>query len=84
MKIYIENRVKDVARYIIETKSTIRKTAEVFGVSKDTIHLDITTRLKEVSPLEYPIVNSIIMKNKEERSSRGGKARRGLKQTNIL
>ena len=45
MKDYIENRVLDVAKYIIDSKSTIRKTAKIFGVSKSTIHKDMTERL---------------------------------------
>lgn len=41
MKVYIEQRVMEVAKYIIDSKATIRKTAKVFGVSKSTIHKDI-------------------------------------------
>ncbi|SHK41406.1 putative DeoR family transcriptional regulator, stage III sporulation protein D [Hathewaya proteolytica DSM 3090] len=74
MKDYIEQRVLDVANYIIESKSTIRKTAVKFGVSKSTIHKDMTERL--------PLINSIIANeakqvldfNKAERHIRGGKA----------
>ena len=47
MKDYIEERVLDVAKYIIESKATIRKTAKVFGVSKSTIHKDMTERLNK-------------------------------------
>ena len=50
MKDYIEERVLDVAKYIIESKATIRKTAKVFGVSKSTIHKDMTERLLKINP----------------------------------
>ena len=60
MKDYIEERVLEVAEYIISSKATIRKTAKVFGVSKSTIHKDMTERLPKI--------------NKAERHIRGGKA----------
>ena len=50
MKDYIEERVLDVAKYIIDSKATIRKTAKVFGVSKSTIHKDMTERLPKINP----------------------------------
>ena len=50
MKDYIEERVLDVAKYIIDSKATIRKTAKVFGVSKSTIHKDMTERLLKINP----------------------------------
>ena len=48
MKDYIEERVLEVAQYIIDSKATIRKTAKVFGVSKSTIHKDMTERLPKI------------------------------------
>ena len=50
MKDYIEERVMEVAKYIIDSKATIRKTAKVFGVSKSTIHKDMTERLPKINP----------------------------------
>ena len=50
MKDYIEDRVLEVAKYIIESKATIRRTAKVFGVSKSTIHKDMTERLPKINP----------------------------------
>ena len=50
MKDYIEERVLEVAQYIIDSKATIRKTAKVFGVSKSTIHKDMTERLPKINP----------------------------------
>ena len=76
MKDYIEERVLDVAKYIIESKSTIRKTAKVFGVSKSTIHKDMTERLLKINPEIAEETHSILELNKAERHIRGGDATR--------
>ncbi|MFD3158241.1 sporulation transcriptional regulator SpoIIID [Haloimpatiens sp. FM7330] len=74
MKDYIEERVLEVAKYIIESKSTIRKTAKVFGVSKSTIHKDMTERLPKLNPQIAEQAKNILELNKAERHIRGGKA----------
>lgn len=74
MKDYIEERVLEVARYIIESKATIRKTAKMFGVSKSTIHKDITERLPKINPIIAVEAKEILDLNKAERHIRGGKA----------
>ncbi|MDD6771547.1 MAG: sporulation transcriptional regulator SpoIIID [Inconstantimicrobium porci] len=74
MKDYIEERVLDVAKYIINSKSTIRKTAKVFGVSKSTIHKDMTERLPQINPIIAKEAKSVLDLNKAERHIRGGKA----------
>lgn len=74
MKDYIEERVLDVAKYIIDSKSTIRKTAKVFGVSKSTIHKDMTERLLKINPEIAHETHSILELNKSERHIRGGEA----------
>ena len=74
MKDYIEERVLDVARYIIESKSTIRKTAKMFGCSKSTIHKDVTERLPKINPQIAKEAKEILDINKSERHIRGGKA----------
>ena len=74
MKDYIEERVLDVARYIIDSKATIRKTAKVFGVSKSTIHKDMTERLLKINPEIAQETHSILEINKAERHIRVGKA----------
>ena len=78
MKDYIEERVLDVARYIIDSKATIRKTAKVFGVSKSTIHKDMTERLPLISAPLFEEVHVIISTHKDERHLRGGEATRKL------
>jgi len=74
MKDYIEERVLEVANYIISSKATIRKTAKVFGVSKSTIHKDMTDRLPKINSLIANEAKNILNFNKAERHIRGGKA----------
>jgi len=74
LKDYIEERVLDVANYIIDSKATIRKTAKVFGVSKSTIHKDMTERLPKLNPAIAQEAKLILDLNKAERHIRGGKA----------
>lgn len=74
MKDYIEERVLEVANYIIDSKATIRKTAKVFGVSKSTIHKDMTERLPKINPTIAKEAKTILDINKAERHIRGGKA----------
>lgn len=70
----IEERVKKVATYIIETGSTVRQTAKVFNISKSTIHKDISQRLEEINPSLAIEAKKVLEKNKEERHIRGGMA----------
>ena len=74
MKDYIEERVLEVANYIINSKATIRKTAKAFGVSKSTIHKDMTERLPKINPQVADEAKNILDVNKAERHIRGGKA----------
>jgi putative DeoR family transcriptional regulator (stage III sporulation protein D) len=74
LKDYIEERVLEVANYIISSKATIRKTAKVFGVSKSTIHKDMTERLPKINPQIAEEAKIILDYNKAERHIRGGKA----------
>jgi putative DeoR family transcriptional regulator, stage III sporulation protein D len=74
LKDYIEERVLEVAQYIINSKATIRKTAKVFGVSKSTIHKDMTERLPRINPQIAVEAKNILDFNKAERHIRGGKA----------
>jgi putative DeoR family transcriptional regulator (stage III sporulation protein D) len=74
LKDYIEERVLEVAKYIIDSKATIRKTAKIFGVSKSTVHKDITERLPKLNPQIAKEAKQILDINKAERHIRGGKA----------
>ena len=74
MKDYIEERVILLANYIIDTKCTVRAAAKQFGISKSTVHKDITERLEEISQGLYDEVRLILDDNKAERHIRGGLA----------
>jgi putative DeoR family transcriptional regulator (stage III sporulation protein D) len=74
LKDYIEERAMEIAEYIITEKATVRQTAKVFGVSKSTVHKDVTERLPKINPLVAVQVKRILDKNKAERHIRGGKA----------
>jgi len=74
LKDYIEERAIEIAEYIISEKATVRQTAKVFGVSKSTVHKDVTERLPKINPLIALQVKRILDKNKAERHIRGGKA----------
>ncbi|RKD21963.1 putative DeoR family transcriptional regulator, stage III sporulation protein D [Caminicella sporogenes DSM 14501] len=74
MKDYIEERAVEIAEHIIRKKTTVRQTAKVFGVSKSTVHKDVTERLPKINPLLASKVKKVLEKNKAERHIRGGKA----------
>lgn len=74
MKDYIEERAVEIAYYIIEHKATVRQTAKTFGVSKSTIHKDVTERLLQINPNLANEARKILNQNKSERHIRGGLA----------
>lgn len=74
MKDYIEERAVEIAEYIIETKATVRQSAKKFGVSKSTVHKDITHRLCHINPALAEETRKILNLNKSERHIRGGLA----------
>ena len=63
-----------LGEYIIESKATVRSTAKKFGVSKSTVHKDVSQRLKVLNPALYRQVREILDTNKSERHIRGGLA----------
>ncbi len=67
-----DERAVELGRYIAETNSTVRATGKKFGVSKSTVHTDVTVRLRRVNPALYNEVRAVLEKNKEERHIRGG------------
>ena len=71
-----DERAVELGRYITESKSTVRAAAKKFGVSKSTVHSDITTKLKRIDPVLYGEVRKVLDINKEERHIRGGIATR--------
>lgn len=74
MKCYIEERAIELAQYIIENQTTVRSAAKKFGVSKSTVHKDVTDRLKHINLTLAEKTREILDKNKAERHVRGGLA----------
>ena len=74
MKDYIEERAIKIANYIMEEKATVRQTAKRFGVSKSTVHKDVTDRLAHINPALAAQARVILDINKAERHIRGGLA----------
>ena len=74
MKDYIEERAVEIAEYIIETKATVRQSAKKFGVSKSTVHKDVTERLQQINPSLAKEARQVLDINKQERHIRGGMA----------
>ena len=71
-----EDRAVKLGRYIAESKSTVRGAAKKFGVSKSTVHSDVTVRLRKIDPSLFSEVRKVLDINKEERHIRGGIATR--------
>ena len=67
MKDYIEERAVEIAYYIIEHEATVRQTAKQFGVSKSTIHKDVTDRLLAINPALEKEARKVLDRNKSER-----------------
>ena len=76
MKDYIEERAAAIANYIIEDNETVRQTAKKFGVSKSTVHKDVTDRLLQINPVLAVSARKVLDQNKSERHIRGGMATR--------
>lgn len=76
MKGYIEERAVELANYIIENKATVRQTARQFGISKSTVHKDVTERLCHINPTLANDARKVLDINKSERHIRGGLATR--------
>ena len=76
MKEYIEERAVSIANYIIDHNATVRQTAKKFGVSKSTVHKDVTERLIQINPALASKTRKVLDVNKSERHIRGGLATR--------
>jgi putative DeoR family transcriptional regulator (stage III sporulation protein D) len=72
----IDSRAEKIALYIIDTGATVRTAAARFGISKSTVHKDISERLARASPLLRSRVRDVLDINKAERHIRGGEATR--------
>jgi len=76
MQEYIQKRVLELSTYILETQATVRQAAQVFGVSKSTVHKDMTERLPSLNKALAQEVKKVLDFNKSERHLRGGEATR--------
>lgn len=74
MKAYIEERAIEVANFIITSNATVRETAKKFGISKSTVHKDVTERLMKINPNLALDAKKVLEINKQERHIRGGMA----------
>jgi putative DeoR family transcriptional regulator (stage III sporulation protein D) len=70
----IEERAVELAHYIIESKDTVRGAAKKYGISKSTVHKDVSERLKKINPGLAKEVREVLDENKAERHIRGGMA----------
>lgn len=76
MKAYIEERAIEIGTYIMDSNATVRQTAQKFGVSKSTVHKDVSERLIYINPALASEVRKVLDVNKAERHIRGGLATR--------
>ncbi|MBQ2862749.1 MAG: sporulation transcriptional regulator SpoIIID [Clostridia bacterium] len=75
MNSYLCNdRPEKLAQYIIDNNSTVRACAKHFGISKSTVHKDLSERLAQINKSLYVSVKKVLDKNKSERHIRGGEA----------
>lgn len=76
MRDTIEQRAVELALYIIENNATVRDAAGHFGISKSTVHKDLTERLRHIDRALYAQTRAVLDRNKAERHLRGGEATR--------
>ena len=76
MSFFTKDRAELLAEFVIETGATVRFTASRFGVSKSTVHKDLTYKLKMINPALHTEVEKILSLNKSQRHIRGGEATR--------
>ena len=76
IELYGKERCEALAQYVIDTGATVRQTAAHFGISKSTVHKDITIVLKDTNPSLFLAAKEVLEKNKSERHIRGGEATR--------
>ena len=70
----VKERCESIAIYMLENKATVRSTARHFGISKSTVHKDVSKTLKGVNKSLYVQVSKLLAANKSERHIRGGEA----------
>lgn len=76
MKEHIWRRVLEISEYVLENRATVRDAAKTYGISKSTVHKDVTERLPLLNPVLATKVKEVLDANKAERHLRGGEATR--------
>ena len=76
MRFEVCDRCSVLGQYILENRATVRETAARFGISKSTVHKDVTEHLKRSNPALFLSVKQVLEQNKKERHLRGGEATR--------
>lgn len=74
MRDYIEQRALEIGEYIVEEGATVRQAAKKFGISKSTVHKDVTERLEQINASLARDARKVLDINKSERHIRGGQA----------
>lgn len=82
MRDYIEERAVEIGAFIVEHHATVRQTAKQFGVSKSTVHKDVSFRLSYINPVLAAETRKVLDINKSERHIRGGMATKRKYQRN--
>ena len=76
MKGIVEERAVELGSYIVENQATVRAAAKKYGISKSTVHMDVSERLRSIQPQLYAQVRTVLDINKSQRHIRGGMATR--------
>lgn len=72
MRCIVEERAVELGRYIVDNSATVRAAAKQFGISKSTVHTDVSQRLEKLDPQLFELVRAVLDINKAQRHIRGG------------
>lgn len=72
MRFFVEERAVELGRYIVDNNATVRATAKQYGISKSTVHTDVSRRLEGLDPVLFEQVRAVLDINKAQRHIRGG------------
>lgn len=76
MNDFTQTRAVEIGEYIVKNQTTVRVAAKAFGISKSTVHMDVTDKLEKIDPILFKKVRSVLDENKAQRHIRGGLATR--------
>lgn len=74
LRFFVEERAVELGRYIVENNTTVRAAAKQYGISKSTVHTDVSRRLERLDPVLFEQVRVVLDINKAQRHIRGGMA----------